>query len=174
MCSLLPVWSYAASPRAFPGKCHCWKTEQSGRMKPFFRSALVLIHAAAPGACSEPGEGPMQGSARMGTVFQPILTPYRRDVETNSGSAAREVDNRTKMSRLDKTCTYEEVILKYKSCVLSTFIRWCSVLSTGHRIEWLAGKGHCLARAMSHPIKWHRAGYSPPKEAEQCWWRLPS
>lgn len=90
-------------------------------------------------------------------------------METNSGSAAREVDNRTKMSRLDKMCTYEEVILKYKSCVLSTFIRWCSVLSTGHRIEWLAGKGHCLARAMGHPIKWHRAGYSPPKEAEQCW-----
>lgn len=75
MCSLLAVWSSAASPRAFPGKCHYWKTEHSGRMKTFSRSALVLIHAAAAGVCSEPAEDPMQGKARMGTVFQPVLSP---------------------------------------------------------------------------------------------------
>lgn len=92
-------------------------------MKTFFRSALVLVHAAAPGVCSKPGEDPMQGKARMGTVFQPVLTPYRGGVETNNGSAAQEVNSRTKM--LGKMYTYEKVILKYKSCMLNTFLRWC-------------------------------------------------
>lgn len=125
-------------------------------MKTFFRSALVLIHAAALGMCSKPGEDPIQGKARMGTVFQPVLTPHRRGVETNSGSAAQEVNSRTKM--LVKMCTYENVILKYKSCMLNTFLKWCSVLSAGHRIEQLAGKDHYPARASGHSVQWHRLG----------------
>lgn len=84
-------------PELFQGSATAGKTEHSGRMKNFFRSALVLIHAAASGVCSKLSEDPMQGKARMGTVFQPVLTPYRRGVDTSGGSAAREANSKTKM-----------------------------------------------------------------------------
>lgn len=160
-----------------PGKCHSWKTEHSGRMKTLFRSALVLIRAAAPEVCLEPGEELREGKGRMGTCVS--ASPHASQEGccyqpwTNSGLAAREV-NRTKI--LGKTCMYEKVILKYKSCMLSTFIKWCSVLSAGHRMKGWQAKATVLPEPWVTPSSGtgYGYGYSPPKKEEQCWWRLPS
>lgn len=150
MRSLLPVWSYAASPKAFPGKCCCWKMQGSGRMKPFFRSVLVLIPTAAPRACSGPGKAPKQGRTRLGAVFQPAFMPHRRGMESSSSSAEREMKDRRGMAGLDKMCTFKIGMQKYESCILSIFIGWCSVLL--YRAQKWAADGQTLLSCQVTPL----------------------
>lgn len=131
MHSLLPVLSYAASPKVFPGKCHGWKMQSSGRTKPVFTFALVLIHTVAPEVGSKPDKAPMQRRARMGAMFQQAFMPHMRGMETRSGSSVRQVKDRRGMDGLDAICTCKTGIQKYESCILSIFIGWCSVLHLG-------------------------------------------
>lgn len=154
------MWGYTASPRAFPGKSHCWKTQGADRKKPVSRSALVLIHTAALTTCSQPDEAPTQGRDWLGAVFQLVFILHWRGMETSSSPAVRTVKDRRRMTELDKVRTSKTGIQNRESCILSIFRGWCSVLLYRAQ-KWVAdGQMSQSCQATSGcPIEWHRAGW---------------
>jgi len=104
----------------------------------------MLIHTAAPETCAGPDEAAMQGRARLGAVLQPASMPHQRGMETSSSSAVREVNDRRGVAALDEMCTCEVGVQNSKTCILSIFAGWCSVLLL--RSEQLIGTRHCPAK----------------------------
>lgn len=53
----------------------------------------MLIHTAAPGACSGTDKAPMQGRTGLGAAFQPAFVPHGRGMETSSEGGERQEGN---------------------------------------------------------------------------------